>query len=261
LAFTLGVAATGCKKTANNNTTPAGDKDKVKYTLADSASVKAGEDATVTLKREGTDLPAQDVTVTVEGNDKVTAKAENFKAKDKEAKITLTAEAGAKGTATLKVKAGESKHDLKVTVEEKKGGDKKPAMYKLNKEAVEVAQGKEVKVTLSREGGSKKEKAVTFEIPEGAKGLTVAETKFKADEEDATFTIKAAADAKVGKYTIEIKAGDKDAGKIEVTVTKKGARLNILPGHDFFADARRLEVIPQFRVSIPRQVALFTRES
>jgi len=257
-AFTLGVAATGCKKAANNNTPKPADEGKVKYTLADSASVKAGESAEATLKREGPEdkLTAVEPEVKVEGNDKVTATIAKFEAKKKEVKITIKADAEAKGTATLKVTAGDFKGELKVTVEKAAGGTTEGPKYTIEESAT-VKAGAKVKVTVKRDTKAKKDHDLTIDAPEDSK-LTAEEAKIEKGKTEGVITISAPKDAKVGKHKVKIKAGDKEVGEIEVTVTKAGA-MNILPGRDLLADARRVEALPQFRVSIPRQVALFTR--
>jgi uncharacterized protein YxeA len=255
------VGVTGCKKGTNNNTTPPVDTKEVKYTLAESADVKAGTEGGVTLKREGPEakLTAQDVTVTVKGNDKVTATATKFEAKKTESKITINAKDAEPGDATLEVEVGGWKGTLKLKVTKGAAGAGK-ATYTLDKDDVAVAAGKSVEVKVTREGG--KMDAKTLEIAGATKEskLTVTGGEFEKDGKEATITIAADKKAPDANYTLKFKAGGKEH-TIKVKVGKGAAegRLN-LPRGDYLAQSRRVEALPQVRVSFTRQVALFTRE-
>jgi hypothetical protein len=262
-AFTLGVSATGCKKAANNNTSsgtpPSGGGITYELSLAE-ITIAPGESKDVTLKRSGKDLKDQEVTATGEG--KVKAEGGKFKGDAKEVKITIKAGDDAEEKDhTVKIKAGSEEKTVKVTV---KKGEAAPAKakYSVEKEEVAVAPGKKVEVKVTREGGDMKAKELKFEgIPEDAK-VTVTGGEFAEKKDTATITIAADAKAPEKEYTLKFKAGGKEHTiKVKVDKKAKETGMNILPGRDLLADVRRIEAIPQFRASFPRQVALFTRQS
>jgi uncharacterized membrane protein len=193
----------------------------------------------------------------------VKTKGGKFEGEGKETTITVEADKEAKpGEYTITVKSGDVTKTFKVEVQKADdgGGDgKKGATYKIDPESVTVKQGEEAKVKITREGGGMKDKELKIEGDKDAK-LT-GEGKFKEGEKEATLTIKADKAAKEGEHTIKINAGDKEIGTVKVKVEKAKKAMLRNPTRDFaLAPSRTIEVVPDFRVSARREVALFTRE-
>jgi len=286
LVFTIGVSATGCKKGTNNATTP----EKPQYNVEPSTlTLKQGETKTITFSRTGKDLRDQDVTVS-SSEPKVSAKikddAKGFKGDAKSVDINVTAAADApKGDATVTVKVGtDIDKKVTVTVADAKGGAKKPITYKLESEAVTIEPGKKATVKVTREGDNLKAQTLTVEPNEKGITASVEDKGFKGEAKEAVITLTADAKIAPGTSKVNVKAGDMEVGEIAVTVPKKGGgteekgkkggteekgkkggtegkgALDVRPGRDIALALRQVEALPADRVSVRRQVALFTRE-
>jgi len=141
-----------------------GAKKPITYKLeTEAVTIEPGKKATVKVKREGDNLKAQ--ALTVEPNDKkITASVEGdgFKGEEKEAIITLTADAKiAPGKSKVAVKAGDKDvGEIEVTVpkkgggaeEKKKGGaeEKKGGGAEKKGGAMNVRPGRDIVLALSR---------------------------------------------------------------------------------------------------------------
>jgi hypothetical protein len=270
LAFTLGVAAPGCKKGTANNAAP-GD---VTYDLdVTEITIKQGESKEVTVTRKGKDLKDQEVNA-MPSAAAVKATPEKFKGDKTTTKVTIAANEDAEAkTHTVKIKVGTFEKDVKVTVEEKKGkkgkgGNGEPKVkYMLEKDEVTLKPGDKVTVKISRKGKELKDQALTAKSDD--EKVVPKVENFKGEETDATLTITADPKIGPGKATITIKAGEDKVGEVNVKVEKgegkkggkggKEGRLNGTRGRDL-ARAGQIEALPAPRVSLRREVALFTRE-
>jgi len=279
MVFTIGVSATGCKK-SGTNTPPKGDgaktdntqtdnskkgKDTVKYTVeVDKLTLDPNAEGEIKVSRSGKTLKAEDLKVEVPEASKLTASGGKFAADGKSASITLkAAKDSPPGEHKVMISLGEFKATVPVMITKKgteTGGTKKTTTYKVADTEVMIKQGGKATISVSREGGDLKEQAVEVKVEGNDKVSVEGVTKFGADEKTVTVNLKAAKDAPTDKdATVKIHIGEYKA-TVTVKVGKEKAQLNVRPARDVALAPSQVDVVPAQRASFRREVALFTRE-
>lgn len=274
LAFAFGMGATGCKKgTANNGNRSqnSGGGDKVEYSLSTkNLDLTPTQTSEVTLTRSGNKAKWGEQEVKVKSSDtaRVTAEAVKFTKEGEKATITLRVPGDATpGEAKVEVSVGtEFKGEVTVKVEKAKqkggnGGDNKKnpkTTYKYEPaETGKVAAGKTAEIKITREGGNLEAQNVEAKV-EGNNKVTIESVKkFEAKGTEASVTVKADPKA-TGDATIKITIGS-ETHSVKITV-EKSAQLR-LPSRHLARGTPDVQLVPQARAAVRRDLILFTRKS